>query len=114
MTKLRDVCYSRSGDKGNVSNIVVLPHKHADWEWIREVVTVELIRPAFEGLVFGEIERFELPGIGALNFVLHGALGGGVSGSLRADPHGKSLQSLILDVELPARSLDVLDERRTK
>jgi hypothetical protein len=101
MKKLREVCYSRSGDKGNISNVIVLPRDPADWEWIREVVTVDLIRPAYEGIVTGEIERYELPGVGALNFVLYGALGGGVSGSLRADPHGKSMQSLILDVNLP-------------
>ena len=64
-------------------------------------VTVERVREQFAGIVAGEIRRYELPGIGALNFVLQEALAGGVTRSLALDPHGKSLSSVMLDLELP-------------
>jgi|TARA_B100001750_G_scaffold102155_1_gene80695 hypothetical protein len=98
--KLREIAYSRSGDKGDVSNICVFAYEEAHWETIRREVTVERVREIFGELVKGEIVRYELPGTSGLNFVMMQALAGGVSRSLRTDPHGKSYQSLILDMDI--------------
>lgn len=100
MVKLRELAYSRCGDKGDVSNICVFPYDPADWERLRDGVTVDRVRALFGSLVTGPITRYEVPSVQGLNFVLEGALAGGVSMSLRVDPHGKSLQSLVLDLEL--------------
>ena len=98
--KLREIAYSRSGDKGDVCNICVFPYDEGDYELLRERLTVDVVQAKFGSLVRGGITRYELPGTRGLNFVMTGALDGGVSISLRADPHGKSMQSLILDVDL--------------
>ena len=93
---LREVAFSRSGDKGDVSNIGVVPYREADFGWLREELTVERVRAVFGDLVKGRVTRYELPGIGALNFVLEEALSGGVSRSLNLDAHGKSWGNLML------------------
>lgn len=98
--KLREVAYSRSGDKGDVANICVFVYDDDHWDALRREVTVDRVREKFGGLVKGDIVRYELPGTKGLNFVMTEALGGGVSMSLRADPHGKSYQSLILDLDV--------------
>ena len=100
--KLREIAYSRSGDKGDISNICVFAYEEAHWETMRREVTVERVSAVFGKLVKGEIFRYELPGTSGLNFVMTQALAGGVSRSLRTDPHGKSYQSLILDMEIPS------------
>jgi alkylhydroperoxidase/carboxymuconolactone decarboxylase family protein YurZ len=104
--KLREIAYSRSGDKGDVSNICVFPYDDRNWDLLREQVTAEAVRDRFGALVTGEVIRYELPKLPGLNFVLTGALGGGVSMSLRTDPHGKSYQSLILDLDLDGPAAD--------
>lgn len=98
--RLRDIAYSRSGDKGNISNVSVIAYDHADWDVLRSRVTVPLVAELFADIVEGPIRRYELPRLAALNFVMEGALDGGVSLSLRADPWGKSFESLILMAEL--------------
>ncbi|MGK0477018.1 MAG: hypothetical protein ACJAQ9_000038 [Ilumatobacter sp.] len=98
--KLREVAYSRSGDKGDISNICVFTYDDAHWDALRRELTVDRVRQKFGDLVKGEIVRYELPGTRGLNFVMTRALAGGVSRSLRADPHGKAYQSLILDIEV--------------
>jgi hypothetical protein len=98
--KLREIAYSRSGDKGDTSNICVFVYDESDYDLLRERLTPELVRTHFGALVRGEVTRYELPGAHGLNFVLTRALGGGVSMTLRADPHGKSFQSLLLDIEV--------------
>jgi len=98
--KLREIAHSRTGDKGNVCNISVIAYRTDDYALLREMVTAERVKNHFVGLVHGEVVRYELPGIAALNFVLQGALGGGVTRSLRLDAHGKSLSSRLLDLEL--------------
>ena len=101
---LREIAFSRSGDKGDTVNVSVIPYKSEHWNLVRDQVTVDAVRGLFDGLVTGKITRYELPGTFALNFVMEGALAGGVSMSLRVDGHGKSFQSLILEtcVSLPA------------
>ncbi|BCG90189.1 MULTISPECIES: hypothetical protein [unclassified Mesorhizobium] len=99
---LREIAFSRSGDKGDTINVSVIPYDKKHWELIREQVTIDVVRRLYAGLVNGEITRYELPGTRALNFVMKGALAGGVSMSLRVDGHGKSFQSLILEAEVSA------------
>ena len=100
--KLREFAYSRSGDKGDIVNVCVFVYNDDNWDVLRRELTVEKVREKFGSLVKGEITRYELPGTKGLNFVMTEALGGGVSRSLRADPHGKSYQSLILDIDINA------------
>jgi hypothetical protein len=99
--KLREIAHSRTGDKGNTSNISVIAFDQANYEFLREQVTADRVKALFAGIVHGEVTRFELPTIGALNFVLKQALGGGVTRSLALDAHGKSLSSALLDLDLP-------------
>ena len=99
--KLRELAHARAGDKGDVSNISVIAHEPGDYAFLTEHVTVERVKAHFAAIVKGRVERYELPALGALNFVLHGALGGGVTRSLSLDPHGKSLSSCLLEMEIP-------------
>jgi hypothetical protein len=98
--KLREVAYSRSGEKGDVANICVFPYRDEDYTWLGERLTADVVKAKFAGLVEGEVARYDLPSIRGFNFVLTRALAGGVSISLRSDLHGKAYQSLILDVDL--------------
>jgi hypothetical protein len=99
--KLRDLAHSRTGDKGNTSNISLIAFDKAHYSLLREHVTAERVKAHFAGIAMGEVTRYELPMIGALNFVLSNALGGGVTRSLALDAHGKGLSSALLDMELP-------------
>ncbi len=101
--KLREIAHSRTGDKGDTSNISVIAFDEADYGLLHEHVTAERVRAHFAGIVDGEVTRHEMPNVGALNFVLLRALGGGVTRSLALDAHGKSLSSALLDLDLPAR-----------
>ena len=97
---LREIAHARSGDKGDTSNIGVIAYDEADYPILQRQVTVERIRSLYGDLVRGEVLRYELPNIGALNFVLRQALAGGVTTSLALDPHGKTRSSLILDLPI--------------
>lgn len=99
--KLRALAHSRTGDKGNTSNISLIAYRPEDYHHLAEHVTTERVRAHFAGIVHGEVTRYELPQLGALNFVLKDALGGGVTRSLALDAHGKSLSSALLDMEIP-------------
>lgn len=98
--KLRSIAHSRTGDKGNIVNISVIAYKASDYPLLEKYVTKEKVQSHFSELVRGRVVRYELPLIGALNFVLYDALAGGVTRSLRLDPHGKSLSSALLDMEI--------------
>ena len=102
---LREVAHARSGDKGDTSNVGVIAYDEADYALLRAQVTAERVKALCGGLVLGDVTRYELPNIGALNFVLRRALQGGVTTSLALDPHGKTRSSLVL--ELP---IDVPDD----
>jgi hypothetical protein len=99
--KLRALAHSRTGDKGNTSNISVIAYNPADYNYLEEYVTSERVKEHFREIVTGEVIRYALPKIGALNFVLKGALGGGVTRSLALDAHGKGLSSALLDLDVP-------------
>lgn len=103
--KLRALAHSRTGDKGNTSNISVIAFRDKDYSFLCEHVTADRVKEHFRGIATGEVVRYELPAISALNFVLRGALGGGVTRSLALDAHGKSLSSAMLDLELPERNV---------
>ena len=100
--RLRAIAHSRTGDKGDTSNIAVIAYDAKDYPLLERHVTAERVKEHFAEIVRGEVVRYALPGLGALNFVLRGALGGGVTRSLALDAHGKCLGSAILDLELPA------------
>lgn len=97
---LREIAHARSGDKGDTANISVIAHDPADFERLRRDVTIERVRECLGGIVRGPIERFELPQLGALNFVLYQALGGGVTRSISLDIHGKCLSSILLSLDV--------------
>ncbi|WP_315069463.1 hypothetical protein [uncultured Clostridium sp.] len=98
--KLREIAHSRTGDKGNISNISLIAYKAENYEVIKEKVTTDKVKEWFKDIVHGEVVRYELPNIGALNFVMYDALGGGVTRSLSLDMHGKSLSSVLLDMDI--------------
>jgi hypothetical protein len=100
--KLREIAHSRTGDKGNTSNISVIAYQPKDYPLLLAEVTAERVRAHFAGVVEGSVVRYELPRIGALNFVMTQTLGGGVTRSLALDAHGKSLSSALLDLEIEA------------
>jgi hypothetical protein len=99
--KLREIAHSRTGDKGDISNISVIAFDEADYPFLEEHLTVERVAEHFKEILVGRVTRYELPKIGALNFVLTGMLAGGVTRSLALDAHGKTLSSTLLDLELP-------------
>ena len=101
--RLRALAHARTGDKGDTSNISVIAYDPADYAFLAEHVTTERVRAHFAGVVRGRVLRYELPGLGALNFVMEQALGGGVTRSLALDTHGKSLSSSLLELELPGQ-----------
>ena len=98
--KLREIAHSRTGDKGNISNISVIAYEARDYPLLLEQVTAARVKAHFAGIVQGEVVRYELPNLFALNFVMDQALGGGVTRSLALDAHGKSLSSALLDIDL--------------
>ncbi len=98
--KLREIAHSRTGDKGNTSNISVIAYRREDYPLLLAQVTAERVRLHFAGVVEGEVVRYELPNIAALNFVMSQTLGGGVTRSLALDAHGKSLSSALLDLDI--------------
>jgi hypothetical protein len=100
--KLREIAHSRTGDKGNISNISVIAYDAKDYPLLLAQVTIDRVTAHFAGVVEGEVVRYELPKIFALNFVMDKALGGGVTRSLALDAHGKSLSSALLDLEIDA------------
>lgn len=98
--RVHDIAFSRSGDKGDTANICVFVYHESDWTYLEEHLTAEVVHAKFDPLIDGEVRRYVLPRLQGLNFVLTRALGGGVSMSLRADPHGKSYASLLLDIDI--------------
>lgn len=99
--KLRDIAHSRTGDKGDISNISVVAYDRKNYEALKAWITPERVKQHFTGIVHGDVVRYEIPSIGALNFVMGRALGGGVTRSLALDAHGKCLASALLDMEIP-------------
>jgi hypothetical protein len=99
---LGQIAHARSGDKGNHVNIGVLAYTEAGFHWLQQELTAERVAAFFADLGTTEVERFELPRVQAINFVLYNALAGGASQSLRIDTQGKLLGTAILELPLPA------------
>jgi hypothetical protein len=98
--RLLDIAHARSGDKGDTANVGVIARRPEYYPVLVKYLTVERVRSHFEGIALGPVERFELPNLGALNFLLHEALGGGGTRSLKNDAQGKTLGSAMLRMEL--------------
>ena len=98
--KLQHLAHSRSGDKGNTSNIMVIAYEPEFYPLLKEQLTAERFKAFYAGTVKGEVLRYAVDGICALNFVAHGALGGGVSRSLCLDNYGKALSAAVLGFEI--------------
>jgi hypothetical protein len=98
--KLIELAHARSGDKGDRVNIGVIARRPEDYPILVREVTAERVRQHFEGVCLGQVERFELPNLGALNFVLHQALDGGGTVTLKADPQGKTYSTALLRMEI--------------
>ena len=97
---IRDIAHARAGDKGNTSNVNVWAYDAADFEMLMRALTPERIKRAFPNLIGGKVERYLLPHLHGLNFVMENALEGGVNKSLNLDSHGKSWSYLILGLEI--------------
>jgi hypothetical protein len=100
--KLHDLAHGRAGDKGDTSILSVIAHRPEDFALLREQVTASAVKQHLAGIVLGEVRRFELPHLHALQFVCERALAGGVTTSLSLDAHGKSLSSALLEMEIEA------------
>jgi hypothetical protein len=101
---LSRVAHARSGDKGDTSNIGIIAFDPRHYPMLVREVTADRVKHFFGELVKGNVERFELPNLGALNFLLHEALGGGGTLSLRIDAQGKTLGAALLRMEIEIAS----------
>ncbi len=110
--RLGAVAHTRSGDKGNHANLGVIAYTPTGYQFLRAELTAERVAEFFAGLAASRVERFELPGIGALNFMLYDCLGGGASRSLRIDTQGKLLGTAALELPLPRPEALAQMERR--
>jgi len=98
--KLIDIAHGRSGDKGDAANIGLIAYDDKGYEIIEKHVTAERVKKHFAGICKGEVQRYEMPNIKALNFMLHNTLGGGGTVSLKHDAQGKTLAAALLRMEL--------------
>jgi hypothetical protein len=97
---LQHVAHTRSGDKGNTSNVMVIAYEPEFYPILKSQLTAEKFKAHYAGVANGPVTRYDVDGLGVLNFVAQEALGGGVSRSLCLDNYGKSLSSAILGFEL--------------
>ncbi|MBY0504397.1 MAG: hypothetical protein K2X03_10825 [Bryobacteraceae bacterium] len=97
---LSEIAHARSGDKGDMANIGVIAYQPQHYPVLVREVTAERVKSYFGNFVKGEVERFELPNLGALNFLLHESLGGGGTLSLRIDAQGKTMSAALLRMEI--------------
>ena len=100
MPKLYDLAHCRAGDKGNTSTLSLVAYRPEDYPQLVDKVTVDAVARHLHDIVRGEIRRYELPNLHALQFVCERSLAGGVTTSLALDAHGKSLSYALLEMEL--------------
>ena len=100
MMKLQNIAIARSGDKGDRATLSVIARDPANYPLLERLLAAETVKAHYADVVRGEVERYALPHLGAVHFVLHAALGGGVTRSLALDAHGKTLSAAILDLTL--------------
>ncbi len=111
VVKLLKIAHGRSGDKGNGSNVGIIARHPDIYPFLKETLTSERIKDHMKHVCKGEVERYELPNIGALNFILNESLGGGGTVSLKLDAQGKTHASQVLrmDVDVPEELLQLVD-----
>ena len=97
---LRELAHARSGDKGDTANVGLIALKPEHYPVLVKQVTAARVARHFKGMITGKVERFELPNLRALNFLLHGALDGGGTISLKTDAQGKTLSTALLRMEI--------------
>lgn len=100
MPKLHELAHCRAGDKGDTSILSLIAYRAEDFPLLAERVTVDAVKKHLHGIVLGEVRRYELPGLWALQFVCERSLGGGVTTSLGQDAHGKSLSYALLEMNV--------------
>ena len=98
--QLRHLAHARSGDKGDTVNVGVIAYEPEFYDALVDALTVDAVKRHFGGLVKGDVERFELPNLNALNFLLHNALDGGGTMSLMTDAQGKTFSTAMLRMEI--------------
>jgi hypothetical protein len=98
--KLHELAHARSGDKGNTADITIFAYEPVNYPLLEKEVTIARVRAHFGSMAQGKIERFCVPHLHAIKFVLHGALAGGVTRSLALDAHGKCFSSVLLELEI--------------
>jgi len=98
--QLLDICHARSGDKGDAANVGLIAREERFYPIIKEKVTRAAVKKHFKGICNGSVERFELPNLWALNFLLHNTLGGGGTVSLKQDAQGKTLAAALLRMSI--------------
>ena len=98
--QLLQIAHARSGDKGDTGNVGLIARKSEYYPIIKEYITTHVVKKHFAGICLGKVERFELPNLCALNFLLHNSLGGGGTVSLKNDAQGKTLSSAMLRMEI--------------
>ncbi|HOJ05716.1 MAG TPA: hypothetical protein PK916_17095 [Bacteroidota bacterium] len=98
--RLIEIAHARSGDKGDAGNVGVIAREDRFYPILVQELTPEVVKKHFEGICLGDVDRYELPNIGALNFILHNTLGGGGTVSLKNDAQGKTLSSAMLRLEI--------------
>ena len=101
--RVYDLAHSRTGDKGNTSNISIIAYDEKDWDFLQRELTEKRVMDALKHIAKGPVTRYEIRNLKAFNFVVENALGGGVTISLAQDIHGKSLCNVVLAIELPDR-----------
>lgn len=106
--RLRDVAHARSGDKGDMANVGVIALKQEWYALLERHLTVDAVALHFAQLITGPVERYELPNLWALNFLLHGALDGGGTRSLKIDAQGKVLSTALLRMALDVSDTEAL------
>jgi hypothetical protein len=105
--QLKDLVYARSGDKGDISNIVVIAQEPRFYPLLQKYLTAEVVKDFFADMVKGTVERYEVPKVEAMNFVLRNSLGGGATRSLRIDFTGKTMCQALLRIELDVDEADL-------
>jgi hypothetical protein len=100
MRKLHELAHCRAGDKGDTSILSLIAYRAEDYPLLAERVTVDAVTKHLQGIVLGEVRRYELPGLWALQFVCDRSLNGGVTTSLALDAHGKSLSYALLEMSI--------------
>jgi hypothetical protein len=107
--QLTELAHARSGDKGDTANVGLIALRDEFYPILVREVTAERVKQHFRGICHGEVERFELPNLGALNFLLHESLGGGGTLSLMTDAQGKTFSTALLRMEIDLSDQEAAD-----